>query len=97
MVSGESDLFKDDELASLAAESLSRVMKVRAKRNGAAFFGIRQGIPRYAPGYGEWKREVMSHLEKHPKLHFAGWAFSGIGLADQLESGYLHARSLAAK
>lgn len=97
MVSGESDLFKDDELASLAAESLSRVMKVRAKPKWSRVFRHTPGIPRYAPGYGEWKREVMSHLEKHPKLHFAGWAFSGIGLADQLESGYLHARSLAAK
>jgi hypothetical protein len=39
----------------------------------------------------------MALKEKHTNLHLAGWAFSGIGLADQLESGYLHARSLAAK
>jgi hypothetical protein len=31
MISGESDLFKDAELASLAEESLARVMKIRAQ------------------------------------------------------------------
>lgn len=97
MISGESDLFKDAELASLAEESLARVMKVRAKPKWSRVFRHTPGIPRYAPGYGEWKRDVMALKEKHPNLHLAGWAFSGIGLADQLESGYLHARSIATK
>jgi oxygen-dependent protoporphyrinogen oxidase len=95
MISGDSDLFKDTELADLAEESLGRILKVRAKPLWSKVFRHNPGIPRYAPGYGEWKREILALVEKHPGIHLAGWAFSGIGLADQVESAYLHAKSRA--
>ncbi len=94
MISGESDLFNDTELSALAEESLTRIMKVRAKPRWSRVYRHTPGIPRYAPGYGEWKREVLAQMEKYPHLHLAGWAFSGIGLADQVESAYMYARSL---
>jgi oxygen-dependent protoporphyrinogen oxidase len=95
MISGDSDLFKDAELANLAEESLGRILKLKTKPLWSKVFRHNPGIPRYAPGYGEWKREVLALLEKHEGIHFSGWAFSGIGLADQLESAYLHAASRA--
>ena len=95
MISGDSELFKDDELGSLAADSLSRILKVRVKPLWTKVFRHNPGIPRYAPGYGEWKREVREMTAKHEGVHFAGWAFSGIGLADQVESAYLYAKSAA--
>lgn len=95
MISGDSDLFKDAELANLAEESLGRILKLKTKPLWSKVFRHNPGIPRYAPGYGEWKREVLALLEKHERIHFSGWAFSGIGLADQLESAYLHAASRA--
>jgi protoporphyrinogen/coproporphyrinogen III oxidase len=94
MISGESNLFNDAEMASLAEESLCRIMKVRAKPRWNRVYRHTPGIPRYAPGYGEWKRELLTQMEKYPQLHLAGWAISGIGLADQVESAYMYARSL---
>ena len=49
-----------------------------------------------AASQGEWKREVQSLVAKHEGVHFAGWGFSGIGLADQVESAYLYAKSQSA-
>lgn len=94
MISGESDLFKDAEIASLAEESLGRILKVRAKPLWSKVFRHSPGIPRYAPGHGEWKKEVFGLLKNHQGIHVAGWAFCGIGLADQLESAYLFAKDL---
>jgi protoporphyrinogen/coproporphyrinogen III oxidase len=93
MISGDSDLFKDGELADLAEESLGRILKFKTKPLWSKVFRHNPGIPRYAPGYGEWKKEIQTLLEKHQGVHFAGWAFSGIGLADQVESAYLYADS----
>jgi len=95
MISGDSDLFKDNELSDLAEESLGRILKLKAKPLWSKVFRHNPGIPRYAPGYGEWKKEVQTLLEKHRGVRFAGWAFSGIGLADQVESAYLHAKARA--
>lgn len=95
MISGDSELFKDTELADLAEESLGRILKVKTKPLWSKVFRHNPGIPRYAPGYGEWKKEVLALLSQHPGIHFSGWAFSGIGLADQLESAYLHAAARA--
>lgn len=94
MISGESDLFKDGEIAGLAEESLGRILKVRAKPLWSKVFRHTPGIPRYAPGYGEWKKDVSGLMKNHEGIHFAGWAFSGIGLADQVESAYLLAKDL---
>ncbi|HMV34528.1 MAG TPA: FAD-dependent oxidoreductase, partial [Turneriella sp.] len=94
MVSGDSELFKDEELASLAQESLGRILKSRATPLWSKVYRHRPGIPRYAPGYGEWKREVLGLAAQHEGVHFAGWAFAGIGLADQVESAYMYARAL---
>jgi oxygen-dependent protoporphyrinogen oxidase len=96
MISGDSELFKDDELGSLTEESLARIFKARVKPVWTKVFRHSPGIPRYAPGYGEWKREVQSLVAKHEGVHFAGWGFSGIGLADQVESAYLYAKSQSA-
>ena len=93
MISGDSDLFKDAELSSLAEESLGRILKIRTRPLWSKVFRHNPGIPRYTPGYGEWKRDILSMLERHKGVHFAGWSFSGIGLADQVESAYLHAAS----
>lgn len=94
MISGDSDLFSDAELGALAEESLGRIFKVRAKPSWSKVFRHNPGIPRYAPGYGEWKRDVLGLLEKHKGMHFSGWSFSGIGLADQVESAYLYAKAV---
>ncbi|GAB4422949.1 MAG: protoporphyrinogen oxidase [Turneriella sp.] len=94
MVSGDSDLFKDEELASLAHESLGRILKSRTTPLWSKVYRHRPGIPRYAPGYGEWKRDVLELAAQHEGLHFAGWVFAGIGLADQVESAYMYARAL---
>lgn len=96
MISGDSELFKDDELGSLTEESLARIFKARVKPVWTKVFRHNPGIPRYAPGYGEWKREVQALVAKHEGVHFAGWGFSGIGLADQVESAYLYAKSQSA-
>lgn len=88
MVSGDGALFKDDELANLTQEALARVLRIKANPLWTKVFRHTTGIPRYAPGYGEWKKDVFALLSKHEGVHFAGWAFSGIGLADQLESAY---------
>jgi len=96
MISGDSELFKDAELGSLTEESLARIFKVRAKPLWNKVYRHSPGIPRYAPGYGEWKREIQAMVQKHEGVHFAGWAFSGIGLADQLESAYMYAKTLKA-
>ncbi len=96
MVSGDSELFKDEELASLAHESLGRILKSRATPLWSKVYRHRPGIPRYAPGYGEWKREVLGLAAQHRGVHLAGWAFAGIGLADQVESAYMYARALRA-
>ncbi|MFO1471330.1 MAG: protoporphyrinogen oxidase [Turneriella sp.] len=96
MISGDSELFKDDELGSLTEESLARIFKARVKPVWTKVFRHNPGIPRYAPGYGEWKREVQALLAKHEGVHFSGWGFSGIGLADQVESAYLYAKSQSA-
>jgi oxygen-dependent protoporphyrinogen oxidase len=94
MISGDSDLFKDEELASLAQDSLGRILKNRATPLWSKVYRHRPGIPRYAPGYGEWKRDVLGLAQRHEGVHFAGWAFAGIGLADQVESAYMYARAL---
>lgn len=94
MVSGDSDLFKDEELASLVHESLGRILKSRAKPLWSKVYRHRPGIPRYAPGYGEWKRDVLGLAAQHEGVNLAGWAFAGIGLADQVESAYLYAKGL---
>lgn len=94
MISGDSDLFKDEELASLAQESLGRILKNRATPLWSRVYRHRPGIPRYTPGYGEWKHDVLALAARHEGVHFAGWAFAGIGLADQVESAYLYARGL---
>ena len=96
MISGDSELFKDDELGSLTEESFSRIFKARVKPLWTKVFRHTPGIPRYAPGYGEWKRDIQSLLAKHEGIHFSGWAFSGIGLADQVESAYMYAKSQSA-
>jgi oxygen-dependent protoporphyrinogen oxidase len=93
MISGDSDLFKDAELADLAEESLGRILKLKTRPLWSKVFRHNPGIPRYAPGYGEWKKEILTLLQKHRGAHFTGWAFSGIGLSDQIESAYLHAAS----
>jgi oxygen-dependent protoporphyrinogen oxidase len=94
MVSGDSELFNDEELASLAQESLGRILKSRAKPLWSKVYRHRPGIPRYAPGYGEWKRDVLEMAQQHEGVHLAGWAFAGIGLADQVESAYMYAKGL---
>lgn len=95
MISGDSGLFKDQELASLAHESLSRILRTRATPLWSRVYRHQPGIPRYAPGYGEWKQNVLAIAQRHPGVHFSGWAFSGVGLADQIESAYLYAKSLS--
>lgn len=94
MVLGDSELFTDQELASLVTESLRRILKMSATPLWSKVYRHRPGIPRYAPGYGEWKREVFQLAARHAGVHFAGWSFAGIGLADQVESAYLYAREL---
>jgi protoporphyrinogen/coproporphyrinogen III oxidase len=94
MISGDSGVFKDEELADMAEGSLARLLKIRSKPLWRKVYRHNPGIPRYAPGYSEWKRDVFDLLKKHEGVHLAGWCFSGVGLADQLESAYLYARNL---
>jgi len=97
MLSGESELFKDAELASLAEESLARILKTKARPLWSKVYRHTPGIPKYAPGYSEWKKGVHTQLVKHPRLHLAGWSFDGVGLADQIESAYKRALTLNTK
>jgi len=91
MISGDSEVFKDAELASITEESIARIFKTRAKPLWSKVFRHAPGIPRYAPGYGEWKKEIVALIAKHEGVRLAGWMVSGIGLADQLETAYAHA------
>ncbi|MCX7632685.1 MAG: protoporphyrinogen oxidase [Turneriella sp.] len=93
MVSGDSELFTEEELASLVVESLSRIFRRKLQPLWSRVFRHRPGIPRYAPGYGEWKQQIADRLAQHPGLFLRGWAFTGIGLADQAESAYIFAKS----
>lgn len=95
MISGDSGLFNDQELASLAHESLGRILRMRATPLWSKVYRHQPGIPRYAPGYGEWKQEVLAMAQKHRGVHLAGWSFCGVGLADQVESAYLYAKGFA--
>ncbi|HRP69722.1 MAG TPA: protoporphyrinogen oxidase, partial [Turneriella sp.] len=73
MVSGDGALFKDEDLSHLSQESLARVLRIKANPLWTKVFRQTPGIPRYAPGYGELKREIFTLLEKHEGVHFAGW------------------------
>lgn len=96
MISGESELFKDDELASLAQESLARILKVKTRPLWSKVYRHAPGIPKYAPGYSEWKKEVQALVAQYEGISLAGWCFDGVGLADQVESAYRRAAALKA-
>lgn len=94
MVSGASDVFKDDDLSSLAEESLCRILRSRAKPLWSKVYRHAPGIPQYAPGHSEWRRDVLALAAKHEGVHFTGWNFSGVGMANQLEAAYRFSKTM---
>jgi len=93
MISGDNVLFKDEELANLSFESHQRIFKSLTAPRWTKVYRHTPGIPRYAKGYGEWKRDVLSMAAQHKNLNFAGWCFSGVGMSDNLEAAYQFAKT----
>ncbi|MDH5719048.1 MAG: protoporphyrinogen oxidase [Spirochaetia bacterium] len=93
MISGDSDLFNDEEVSTMQYEGLKKIFKIKKPPLWYKIYRYKQGMPKYFLGYHEWKEDVLSLLSPFPEFQLSGWHFSGMGLSDALANSYKIAKN----
>ena len=84
----------DEAVIEVAREELARIVSREVRPEVTIVARHEDGIPQYDIGHRAWLHGVDATLRRHPGLHVAGWAYRGVGVANQAADAARLARKI---
>jgi protoporphyrinogen/coproporphyrinogen III oxidase len=85
---------EDGAVIAVARDELARIVSREVRPEVVIVARHEDGIPQYDIGHRAWLRGVDATLRRHPGLHVAGWAYRGVGVANQAADAARLAREI---